>query len=268
MYRYGVSDQAFYIPAVTRALDPTAFPHDAPLIDAQGRLMLTDEVLAALVRTTGATLESLFLAGYLLSLALIFAGLVLAGRRLYTSPWTSLALVAAFAMRHHITRTSANTFEPYFHPRMLAFGVGVLAVAAFVHRRHWLAVMLVVAAAAVHNTTGLWFALLIGAAIVVLEPAWRRVAVPAAVAGAAVAVWALLAGPLRGRLVVMDDLWLQAVASKDSLFANEWPLSAWAVNLGTLAWRGQPTGGAARTDAPAPRSARSSGAPPRSSRCS
>src|SRR5690242_6090862 len=52
-YRYGVSDQAFYIPVVVRALNPDAFPQDAALIDAQGRLMLSDEVLAAIVRTTG-----------------------------------------------------------------------------------------------------------------------------------------------------------------------------------------------------------------------
>jgi len=36
-YRYGVSDQAFYIPVVTRALDADAFPRDARLIDAQGQ---------------------------------------------------------------------------------------------------------------------------------------------------------------------------------------------------------------------------------------
>jgi hypothetical protein len=33
----------------------------------------------------------------------------------------------------------------------------------------------------------------------------------------------------------MDDTWLQAVASKDSLFATDWPLWAWAANLGLLA---------------------------------
>ena len=77
MYRYGVSDQAFYIPVVTRALDPAAFPHDATLIDAQGQLMLSDEALALLVRTTGASLDTLFFAGYLLSLALIFAVFIL-----------------------------------------------------------------------------------------------------------------------------------------------------------------------------------------------
>src|SRR6476659_6877185 len=83
MYRYGVSDQAFYIPVVTRALDPAAFPRDAALIDAQGQLMLSDEALALLVRTTGASLDTLFLGGYLLSLVLIFAGLAGIGRRLY-----------------------------------------------------------------------------------------------------------------------------------------------------------------------------------------
>jgi hypothetical protein len=234
MYRYGVSDQAFYIPVVTRALDPAAFPRDATLIDAQGRLMLADEVLALLVRTTGASLDTLFLGGYLLSLVLIFAGLGAIGRRLYDDPWTTYALAAAFTLRHHITRTSANTFEPYFHPRMLAFGIGLLAIAAYLHRRATLAVALIAIAAAVHSTTALWFAVLVGAALVVGDARWRRIAIPAALVGAAVAAWAMLAGPLRGRLVVMDDLWLQAVASKDSLFATQWPLSAWAVNLGTL----------------------------------
>ena len=234
MYRYGVSDQAFYIPVVTRALDPAAFPRDAALIDAQGQLMLSDEALALLMRTTGASLDTLFLGGSLLSLALIFAGLTGIGRRLYASPWTTYALAAAFTLRHHITRTSANSFEPYFHPRMLAFGVGLLAVAAYLHRRPGLAVVLVAVSAAVHTTTALWFAVLIGVALVVTEPWWRRIAIPAALLGAAVAGWAVLAGPLRGRLVVMDGVWLQAVASKDSLFATEWPLSAWAVNLGTL----------------------------------
>ncbi|HEX5635423.1 MAG TPA: hypothetical protein VFX50_19405 [Gemmatimonadales bacterium] len=234
MYRYGVSDQAFYIPVVTRALDPAAFPRDAALIDAQGQLMLADELLALLVRTGGASLETLFLGGYLLSLALILAGLGAIGQRLYGNPWTTAALAAAFTLRHHITRTSANTFEPYFHPRMLAFGIGLLAVAAYLHRRAGLAVALVAVAAAVHSTTAMWFAVLVGAALVVSEPWWRRVAVPAALLGAAVAAWAVVAGPLRGRLVVMDDIWLQAVASKDSLFATEWPLSAWAINLGTL----------------------------------
>lgn len=66
-YRYGVSDQAFYIPVVTHALNPGLFPRDRSLIDAQGRLMLLDEVLAGTIRATGMSLEAVFFAGYLLS---------------------------------------------------------------------------------------------------------------------------------------------------------------------------------------------------------
>ena len=235
MYRFGVSDQAFYIPVVTRALDPGAFPRDAALIDAQGRLMLSDEAIALVARTTDFSLETIFLAAYLLSLALTWVALVLIGERVYGNRWTTLALGAACTLRHRITRTSANSFEPYFHPRMLAFSVGLLALAAFLRRRHLVAAGLVLLTAAIHVTTGAWFGLLIGVALVVMEPAWRRIAVPVGLAVTAAGLWALIAGPLRGRLVVMDDLWLQAVASKDSLFASQWPVSAWLANLGLLA---------------------------------
>ena len=50
-YRFGVSDQAFYIPAVIRAATSGAFPRDAALIDSQARLMMLDELLAWLMRT-------------------------------------------------------------------------------------------------------------------------------------------------------------------------------------------------------------------------
>ncbi|HXK32414.1 MAG TPA: hypothetical protein VNM91_00190, partial [Dehalococcoidia bacterium] len=157
-YRYGASDQAFYVPVVVRALDPSAFPRDASLIDAQGRFMLADELLAAIARATGLPLPSLFLAGYLLSLALVWAAIVAIGGRVYRSAWLTIALGAALTLRHRIPRTSANSLEPYFHPRMVAFGLGALAVAALLRGRRLAAVALVAAAALVHVTTGLWFA--------------------------------------------------------------------------------------------------------------
>jgi hypothetical protein len=234
-YRYGVSDQAFYIPVVVRSLDAAAFPRDSSLIDAQGRLMLVDEVLAALVRGTGLSLETLSLAGYLASLALIWAGLVLIGTRVYRSPWAVAALGAAFTLRHRIPRTSANSFEPYFHPRMLAFGLGALAVAALLRRRAWLAVALIGVSAVVHVTTALWFAVLVGVALAAIDVRLRRLGLVAAASAMVVLAWAATAGPLRAAVVTMDDVWLQAVASKDSLFANDWPVWAWAANLGVLA---------------------------------
>jgi hypothetical protein len=231
-YRYGVSDQAFYIPVVVRDLDPAAFPRDASLIDAQGRLMLADEVLAAIVGTTGLSIDTLFFAAYVCSLALTWAGLSAIGARVYTSAWGTIALGAAFTLRHRIPRTSVNSFEPYFHPRMLAFAICLMAVAALLRRRLVLAVVVVAISAVIHVTTALWFSMLIGVALGVLEPRVRPVVVFTAAVALIGGVWAFTAGPLSTR---MDDVWLQAVASKDSLFATQWPWWAWAANLALLA---------------------------------
>ena len=234
-YRYGVSDQAFYIPVILRALDPSAFPRDATLIDAQGKLMLTDEVIAGIVRTTGLSLEHLFFAAYLLSLALIWTAIVLIGNRLYQHRYATLALGFLISLRHRIPRTSANSFEPYFHPRMLAFGICLLATAAVLRRRLWTAIVLVALAALIHITTAIWFALLLGVAILYLDKRLRWWLLPAAVVGTAAAVALIAFGPLRASLTRMDAIWLQAVASKDSLFATDWPLWPWLLNLALVA---------------------------------
>jgi len=237
-YRYGTSDQAFYIPSVVRALDPAAFPRDASLIDSQGRLMVADEVIAAIVRATGAPPDVLFFAAYVTSLLVIWLALTAIGRHLYASPWLTVALAAAFTLRHQIPRTSANSFEPYFHPRMLAFGIGAMAIAAVLRRNMWLAVAFVALSVLVHATTALWFAVIVGVAIVRLEPAFRTLAVGAVVAAAACLAWAGLSGPLRDSFATMDAAWLAAVAGKDSLFASNWPVWAWVMNLALIvvAW--------------------------------
>ena len=156
-YRYAASDQAFYIPAALRHLDPRLFPRDAALIDAQAHLVAVDRLIAAAVRTTGASLQSVFLVSYLLTLLLLYAGIVRLGARLYGDRWTVIALAAAMTLRHAIAKTGVNTLESYFHPRELAFALGLLAVDAFFDRR-WLRIAALLGAAVlVHSTTAVWF---------------------------------------------------------------------------------------------------------------
>ena len=237
-YRYGMSDQAFYIPSVVRAVDPAAFPRDGSLIDSQGRLMLADDVIAGIVRVTRIPPELIFVSAYVGSLLVIWLALTAIGRRLYPSVWLTVALVAAFTLRHQIPRTSTNSFEPYFHPRMLAFGIGALAIAALLRRKMWRAVALVGLSGFVHATTGLWFAVVVGVAVVRLEPSFRRLAMGGMVAGIAFLVWAGLAGPLQDSFVTMDAVWLAAVSGKETLFASNWPMWAWVANLSLIvvAW--------------------------------
>ena len=134
-YRYGVGDQAFYIPAVTQHLNPDLFPRDRAILHAQDRFMLYDDAIAAFVRATGVSVQAVFFAGYLAGLVLLFGAIVAIGRVMYRT-WLGVAMLAALlTLRHRITQTGANSLESYFQPRMLAFALGAWAIAAYLRGR-------------------------------------------------------------------------------------------------------------------------------------
>ena len=234
-YRYGASDQAFYVPAVLLKLHPDAFPRDAALIHAQAHLTVVDEVIAALSSATGATLPVLFAVLYVASLALLASAAWLVASRLYRTRWAGVALLAALTLRHSISHTGTNTLEGYFHPRQLAFGLGVLMLALMLRRRLAAAAIAIVAAAAIHPTTAMWFGLWLAVGVAVLDQRWRRWLLAAGVAAAVAAVWALTNGPLAGRFGVMDQDWLATLDTKDYLFPLEWRATTWLANLGSIA---------------------------------
>jgi hypothetical protein len=237
-YRYGVGDQAFYIPAVVRHFDPSLFPRDRLLLHAQDRLMVFDDSVAALARGTGASIPVVFLVGYLLAILLLFGGLVAIGRTMYRSWWTVALLTALLTLRHRITQTGANTLESYFQPRLIAFAIGVWALAACLRARSRMALILVAVACVMHPTTGIWFGVWIVVALAVSEPAWRApLAALCGVAGAATA-WAVSSGPLHGHLGRMDPAWASVLAGKDYIFPSDWGPAFWLVNFGYLAIAG------------------------------
>ena len=230
-YRYGASDLAFYVPAALEQIEPALFPRDSSLLAGQARLTTIDEAIAVLAHITGQGLPVLLGALHIVTLALIAAGVWLIGRRLYRSDWTILALVAAMTLRHAIARSGTNTLEGYFHPRQLAFGLGALAIAALLRRRHAATVTLVLAAGFLHPTTALWFAVWTAIAMAVSEPRMRVPLAGATGLAALVGAWMLTAGPLAGRLIIMDPEWLATLETKDYLFPLGWPLYAWLINL-------------------------------------
>ena len=230
-YRYGASDLAFYIPAALERLDPSLFPRDGALIGSQARLTMIDETIAALSRISGLGLPSLFATLYATTLALLLAGALLLGRLLYLTEWAVLAFVAALTLRHAIAKTGTNTLEGYFHPRQLAFSLGVLALVTLMHQRVLVSAALVVAGGLLHPTTALWFSIWIAIAACVNDRRWRLPLMLAVAATVIVGAWMVAAGPLAGRLVTMDDEWLGTLETKDYLFPLEWPLYAWVLNL-------------------------------------
>jgi hypothetical protein len=233
-YRFGISDQAFYEPAVERQLDASLFPRDRALIDSQARLTLVDETLADVSRITRLQAPSLFLLLYLVSLVALFLGAWQFARLLGFSPWAAAAFLALLTLRHRIAKTGANTLEGYMHPRQLAFGLGVLALVASLKNRWTWMVALWAVSAALHPTTALWFAILIGGGIV-----FDRISRFSAKAASALLILiamlpCLVTWPLLRHLpssLFIDTDWAAVLAGKDYIFVSQWPIYAWIANL-------------------------------------
>jgi hypothetical protein len=228
-YRYGVSDQAFYVPAVAMTLDPSLFPRDVELLGPQVRMWPGRHLFATTSRVFSLDLPTLFALVYVLTLAVLYAAGIHLGRALGLTWWAIAAFLVLLTLRHQIAKTGANSFEGYMHPRMLAFACGLAGAAWLVRGRLLLAWITVLVAAVVHPTTAIWFGALAGFATAA-APASRAVRIGGAVvaAGAATLVMTTVMRPDFG---VMDAAWRGALDEKTYLFAAEWPVSAWALNL-------------------------------------
>jgi hypothetical protein len=230
-YRYGVSDQAFYVPAIAMTLDSSLFPRDAEVIAPQVRMWPGRHLFAAASRALSLDLPALFALTYLLTLAILYAAGIHLGRALGLSWWAIAALLCLFTLRHQIARTGANSLEAYMHPRMLAFACGLAGVAWLLRGRLALAWAAAVVTAVVHPTTAIWFGALAAVATMVAPgPASLRARMTGALAATGVAIVVMLV-VMRPDFGVMDAAWREAMQEKTYLFAAEWPASAWFLNL-------------------------------------
>ena len=234
-YRFGVGDQAFYLPAIQRHLQPESFPRDRTVIDDQDRLNVCTRVAAGVIRTTGVSPPAFFAAVYVGTLAILAWGALALARAFGLSPWAQAAVLAAMTLKHRVGLTGVNTLEGYAHPRMLAFAIGIAGVVLFLRARPVATIAAVAAAFVVHPTTALWFGVWLGVALVVSDARWRRGLLAAGAMALAGAAWVIGWGPLSPQLVRMDDAWLGVLASKDYLFATAWPFDMWAVAIAYLA---------------------------------
>jgi hypothetical protein len=230
-YRYGVSDQSFYIPAVLHHLDPALFPRDWAMLGAQGRYFLVDEMFAGAAGLTGASLPWLFLAAQALTLTALYVGALWLGRAVLTSAWAMTAWLTALTLRHRLQQTGVNTLEGYFHPRMLVCGLGLMSLGLLLRGRPWWALGLAGASAAIHPTTAACFVAIVGTAILVTEPRARLPLGAAVVAVAAIVLIRAWQGGGPFDLNVMNPGWRALVATKDYTFPARWTWDTWVLNL-------------------------------------
>jgi len=233
-YHLGHEDQAIWLPAVKKQLDPSLYPFDSTFFLAQTQLSLFDKLVAFSIRVTHLPVDWAVFLWHLLTIFLVLAGCLLLARRCFARPAAQWgAVTAVWAARLMIASGSQiPLMDRYLHPRDLATAAILLALVAVLDRKFralaWLAL-----AAVIHPTMAI-----IGAAHLAFQ-AWPPRVGGSRTALASVMLFAPLLLPLAMIGPETNPAWRAVLHSRTFLFPLQWHWYEWlgvVVPLGMLVW--------------------------------
>ncbi len=219
-YHPGLEDDAYYLAAIRKNLNPALFPHDADFFQIQFQATIFDKLIAWSVRLTHLPVAWDILIWQFAAIFLILWGChSIASRCFREAParWAAVALVAAL-LTIPVSGIGITLADQYLHPRALATAAILGAIVATLDRRAVLAGCLLALAAAIHvimASFGISLCLFL---------AWKRRP------RNAVAVAALL--PIGWVFEPSSPAWRQAAATRTFYFPLRWEWYEW---LGVLA---------------------------------
>ncbi len=151
-YHPGLEDDAFYLAAIKKDLNPALFPNDSEFFQLQFQATIFDKLIAWSIRLSHLPLAwNLFLwqfASIFLILACCWRIACLCFQEAHER-WAAVALVAAL-LTIPVTGVGISLVDQYLHPRTLATVAILAAIIATLDQRLLTAFLLLAAAAAIH----------------------------------------------------------------------------------------------------------------------
>ena len=151
-YHPGLEDDAFYLAAIRKQLNPALFPHDSDFFRLQFQATVFDKLIAWSVRLTHIPLEWVALLWQFAAVFLTLWAAARIARRCFPenhASWAAVALPAA-VLTIPVSGTGIALMDQYLHPRALATAAILCAVAMTLERRFRIAVCLLAVAASLH----------------------------------------------------------------------------------------------------------------------
>ena len=160
-YRFGVADHALTIPFLKQWIDPTLFASDY-VVNEKGHLYTALwPVLAYFIRMTGLSIETVFLAGYIIALYATFVAIGVFAREMAAS--TSAGLLAMFiAVFTKYELAGAATIDDVFLTRVLAVPLTLFAFTEVARRCYVGAGVLLGIAFVIHPLTAIYAGGMVG----------------------------------------------------------------------------------------------------------
>jgi len=220
-YHPGLEDDAFYLAAIKRNLNPSLFPHDADFFRLQFQATIFDKLIALSVRVTHVPVAWSSLLWQLAAIFFLLHGCWRIARRFVAQPsaqWAAVTLVALL-LTIPVSGTGINLADQYLHPRTLATALILAAVVAVIDRRLWRAGVLLAIAFSIHAIMaifGVSFCLILSWNL--RESGSEHEPIP---------VGAAMLLPLGWIFEPATDAWRQAAATRSFYFVARWHWYEW-----------------------------------------
>ena len=155
-YHPGVEDDAVYLSAIQRRLNPALYPHDYRWFTLQMQATVFDRMMAGWVRLTHMPVPVSELLGQFLAGFFLLWGCLAIARRCFPGDagrWAGVGLVGVL-FTLPVAGTALYIFDQYLHPRAIATALILWAVLAVLDRRGWRAGILLALAVVMHPIMG------------------------------------------------------------------------------------------------------------------
>lgn len=215
-YHPGLEDDAFYLAAIKRDLNPALFPHDADFFRLQFQATIFDKAVAYSVRLTHLPLGVTVFVWQFVTILLILWGCLAIARRCFSVPhaqWAAVAMVAVL-LTIPVSGTGISLVDQYLHPRAVATAAVLAAIVAVLNEHRLLAGILLALAFVTHAimaSFGISFCIFL---------AWNK-------KDQQLAKFAVLLLPLGWIIEPASDAWRQAAATRKFYFLGRWHWYEW-----------------------------------------
>jgi hypothetical protein len=220
-YHPGLEDDAFYLAAIKRDLNPALFPYDADFFRLQFQATIFDKLIAFSIRLTHLPIAWAILLWQFAALFLLLHGCWRISRRCFTQPsaqWAAVTMIALL-LTLPVSGTAINLADQYLHPRTLATAAVLAAIVAVLDRRLLSAGVLLLIAFVIHAIMaafGISFCIFLWWMLNESSPEHTPIPISAA---------ALI--PLGWIFEPASDAWRKAAATRSFYFLGRWQWYEW-----------------------------------------
>src|SRR5258708_7403144 len=216
-YHPGLEDDAFYLAAIKRNLNPVLFPHDSEFFRLQFQATIFDKLIAFSVRLSHLPLVWAVLLWQFAAIFLLLHGCWRISRRCFAQPqaqWAGVTTIAVLVTLP-LPGIAMTLADQYLPPRTLATAAILAAIVAVLDRRLWSAGVLLAIAFSIH-------AIMAGFGISVSAFLYWSLRASEARPPSATPIAAAFLFPLGWIFEPASAAWRQAAATRSFYFILRW----------------------------------------------